>query len=90
MELEVKTDAVIICVSDSGSGISEEDLPHLFDPFFRGQLQGKDKRHAGLGLAITKRICDLQQASLWVESNEAGGAKFCLSLPKTKSSTTSC
>ncbi len=90
MELEVKTDAVIICVSDSGSGIAEVDLPHLFDPFFRGQQQGKDKRHAGLGLAITKRICDLQQARLWVESNEAGGAKFCLSLPKTKSSTTSC
>lgn len=68
-----------VCVRDSGPGISEQDLPHIFDPFYRGESSGTG--HAGLGLAIARRIMALQGGDIRVENRDSGGASFCIRLP---------
>lgn len=57
-------DRVKVSVRDSGSGINAEHLPHIFDPFYRGDSADKSSQHAGLGLAIAKRIMDMQQGTI--------------------------
>ncbi|EHJ93486.1 sensor histidine kinase [Vreelandella boliviensis] len=69
-----------VCVQDSGPGISAQDLPHIFDPFYRGEASG-GVGHAGLGLAIARRIMTLQGGDIRVENLSSGGASFCIRLP---------
>lgn len=69
-----------VCVRDSGTGISEQDLPHIFDPFYRGEATD-GSGHAGLGLAIARRIMTLQGGDIRVENLASGGASFCIRLP---------
>lgn len=57
-----------VCVRDSGPGISEQDLPHIFDPFYRGESSSGASGHAGLGLAIARRIMTLQAGVIHVEN----------------------
>jgi PAS domain S-box-containing protein len=66
-------------VSDTGSGILEEDLPHLFEPFWQAH-QGR-KQGAGLGLAIVKGLVDAHGGHLWVESSPGVGSTFFFTLP---------
>ncbi|MCL7942497.1 ATP-binding protein [Marinobacter sp. ATCH36] len=70
-----------VCVRDSGPGIPEQDLPHIFDPFYRGESSGGSGGHAGLGLAIARRIMTLQGGDIRVENPASGGACFCIRLP---------
>src|SRR5262249_49531535 len=58
-------DCVVIEVRDSGTGISSEHLPHIFEPFYRVRQGGKGM---GLGLSIAKEIVDLHGGKLTVES----------------------
>lgn len=81
LSLSIDQGAVTLMVTDTGSGIATDDLPHLFDPFYRGLRKGSDKQHAGLGLAISKRISDLQGGVLTVENRPSGGTRFSFSLP---------
>lgn len=72
----------IFCIKDSGSGIAEEDLKILFEPFKQAQ---NAKEHmiqgTGLGLAITAQIIrDLHQGDIWVESTLGEGTSFYISL----------
>jgi signal transduction histidine kinase len=68
-----------VCVHDTGPGIPEQDLPHIFEPFYRGKSSGAG--HAGLGLAIARRIMVLQGGDIRVENRPFGGASFCIRLP---------
>lgn len=68
-----------VCVRDTGPGIPEQDLPHIFEPFYRGEASGAG--HAGLGLAIARRIMELQGGDIRVENRAAGGASFYIRLP---------
>ena len=69
-------------VNDSGPGISAEDLPRVFDRSYRVAREGVAREPgdsaggAGLGLAIAKRILDLHDAALEVESPPGKGASF--------------
>jgi two-component system sensor histidine kinase KdpD len=67
-------------VSDSGPGVKEENLPKLFDKFFRGDQTGK-KTGAGLGLAICKGIIDIHGGDLRAENRPGGGLSFEFFLP---------
>ncbi|WP_373185914.1 sensor histidine kinase [Halopseudomonas sp.] len=69
-----------VCVQDSGPGIPTRDLEHIFDPFYRGQVSD-GAGHAGLGLAIARRIMVLQGGDISVENRVCGGAVFCIRLP---------
>jgi len=69
-------------VQDSGIGISSEDLPHIFDRFFR--VKGKATRHitgSGLGLALVKEVVDAHQGYIDVNSTPEVGTTFTLSFP---------
>ncbi len=69
---------LVVNLSDSGPGIAEADLVHIFEPFYRGDTSPKDhsRGHAGLGLAIAQRICQLQGGVLTANNSSNGGANF--------------
>ena len=69
-------------VKDSGIGISKEDLPNIFDRFYR--VKGKATRHitgSGLGLALVKEVVEAHQGYIDVESTPEVGTTFVLSFP---------
>lgn len=77
-------DHLEIEVCDTGMGIAPNELPHLFDQFYRGK-GGETAHGAGLGLSIVKRIVEAHQGEIWVESpygDGQTGARFVFSLPK--------
>lgn len=66
-----------LLVSDTGIGIATEDLPHIYDRFYRvDKARSKDIQGTGLGLAIVKWILDAHQASIDVVSTEGAGTTF--------------
>ncbi len=76
-----QSDQVCLCVTDSGSGIDPEDLPHLFERFYRGQRVIKnDVPGTGLGLAIVKEIVDLHAGRIEVDSRPGQGTTFTVQL----------
>ncbi|MCK4472613.1 MAG: GAF domain-containing protein, partial [Anaerolineae bacterium] len=73
---------VTITVADSGIGIPPDELPHIFDRFFRGeQTQVLTVPGTGLGLAIVKEIVELHQGRIEVESELGQGSTFTVWLP---------
>jgi signal transduction histidine kinase len=75
-------DAVEIRVADAGPGIPPEELPHLFDPFYRGRKAIEDQIHGtGLGLCLTKRIVEAHDGSIRVQSAVGKGTQFIVRLP---------
>jgi signal transduction histidine kinase len=70
--------AVHLTVSDTGTGISEKDLPHIFEPFYTTKDEGYG---VGLGLSTLYGILQDHQGSVQVESEPGKGASFTLSLP---------
>jgi signal transduction histidine kinase len=72
--------AVIVKISDNGIGMSEETMLRIFEKFYQG-----DKAHShdgnGLGLSLVKRILDLCNGSIYVESKLCEGSTFTVELP---------
>lgn len=80
-------DAVRIAVRDHGPGVREEDLPHLFEPFYRAGA--KDSNHVstegtGIGLAITQRAAALHGGEVTARNAEGGGLIVTITLPRAK------
>jgi len=76
---------VVVEISDTGIGISREDLPFVFEEFFRAKT--KDTRHiggTGLGLAIAKRIIEAHNGRVQAASELGKGTTFTIFLPKTR------
>jgi signal transduction histidine kinase len=73
---------VLFWVSDTGSGISAENLAHIFDRFWQATKHA-GRLGAGLGLAIAKGIVDAHGGRIWVESTVGHGATFFFTIPKT-------
>jgi signal transduction histidine kinase len=73
---------VKVKVTDSGEGIAPEDLPYIFDRFYRGDKSRNRKTGgAGLGLAIARGIVERHNGTISVESRQGGGSTFCFTLP---------
>jgi signal transduction histidine kinase len=73
---------ISVRLSDTGSGIPEEDLPYIFDRFYqRDNTQTGKTGYSGLGLAITRRILELHNRSIRVESILGSGTTFTFFLP---------
>lgn len=77
---------VAISISDTGQGIPESDLPHIFDRFYRVDKH-RDEDGTGLGLAIAKRIMQLHNSSIDVASRPESGTTFSFHLPSAELST---
>jgi len=69
-----------VTVADTGSGMAAEDLPHVFDRFYRAD-QGRTEHGTGLGLAIARQIAQGHGGALTVESTPNMGSIFTVSLP---------
>jgi signal transduction histidine kinase len=72
---------ISVQVSDTGRGIPEEELPHIFNRFYQLDKSRKREKHSGLGLAITKKILELHERSIEVTSSVGSGTSFTFQLP---------
>lgn len=68
-----------ISVQDTGPGIAPEDLPHIFNRFYRGRNAGEDS--VGIGLAMARSVAAAQEGALEARNIPGGGARFILRLP---------
>nr|MDQ6909111.1 HAMP domain-containing histidine kinase [Chloroflexota bacterium] len=79
---ETSADRVAFTVADTGPGIAARDLPHLFEPLYRGEAsRNRETGGAGLGLAIARRILRAHGGDLTAANGPAGGAEFTGWLP---------
>ncbi|MCB5162700.1 ATP-binding protein [Marinomonas algarum] len=78
IEQRLSDDHIVICIQDSGNGLSEEAIKHLFEPFFTSKSSGLG---LGLGLSISQRIIDAMGGQIRASNRSSGGAEFCVSLP---------
>jgi len=82
--VESNGDSVAVCVQDRGIGIPSSDLPHIFEPFYRGrevvdaQIQG-----SGLGLSLVKHVIEGHRGTITVDSSPLQGTTFTVRLPAT-------
>jgi two-component system heavy metal sensor histidine kinase CusS len=74
-----------VYIADTGSGISAEDLPRVFDRFYRADAS-RSSHGTGLGLALVKSIVQLHGGSAGIESEPGRGTKVTLIFPKEKAS----
>ena len=80
-----------VSVADTGIGIKSEDLPRIFDKFYR--VKSTETRQiigTGLGLSIVKSIVDAHMGTISVESTEGKGTTFCVLLPKAVTMIAAC
>lgn len=71
---------VVVSVKDTGVGIAEEDLPFIFDTFYRAQ-SGETERGSGLGLAVSRRVVEAHGGTIEVDSTLGKGSTFTVRLP---------
>jgi two-component system heavy metal sensor histidine kinase CusS len=80
LTLRAQEDHIRISFSDRGVGISETDLPHIFEPFYRANSTQYVKGY-GVGLALTRRIIELHNGRIWVFSQMGLGSQFVVTIP---------
>jgi heavy metal sensor kinase len=86
VKVAAESGAAVLTVTDTGQGIAPEDLPHVFERFYRAD-NSRNRRTgggAGLGLAICKAIADAHHATLEVASTQGQGSTFALRIPATQ------
>lgn len=81
-EVHVRVDATGVTVRDHGDGIAEQDLPYIFDRFYRGE-NSRSRQGSGLGLAIVRQVAEQHGGAISAANAEDGGAVFTLSLPNS-------
>ena len=82
VEALTEDDHVRVNVIDSGEGIPPEDLPHVFDRFYRGdRSRARSSGGSGLGLAITKSLIEAMGGAIGVDSRSDAGSTFWFTLP---------
>lgn len=73
---------LVISVADTGEGIDSEDLPYIFERFYRsGRSRSRKEGGTGLGLAIVKQMVEAHGGKVWAESESGIGSKFNILLP---------
>ncbi|KAA0272401.1 MAG: sensor histidine kinase [Chloroflexi bacterium] len=78
--------ALVFVIEDSGIGIPAEDIPHLFEKFYRGkEREARAQPGSGLGLAIVRSIAENHRGRVWVESVAGRGSAFYLQIPLVQS-----
>ena len=83
VKIDEDKDYAVIRIIDEGTGISEKDMPHIFEPFYSTKEAPKG---TGLGLAVTYGIINHHYGTIKVENTSPGGTTFKIKLPKIKNS----
>jgi signal transduction histidine kinase len=82
LEVSAQDEFALICVADSGVGIGPDEMPHLFQQFYRGaESRPLEKRGMGLGLTICREIITAHGGKIWVESELNKGTRVLFTLP---------
>ena len=85
ISFESNVEKIIVKVNDNGEGISEENMPRLFQRFFRVDVsRSRSQGGSGLGLAIVKHIIDAHNENIYVHSTVGVGSEFSFTLKKSK------
>ena len=87
---QVLPEQIIICVTDEGPGIEANDLPHIFDRFYRSTKAVNNTKGAGLGLYLARAIVEVHGGRIWADATTGptknnkpdSGASICFSLPR--------
>ena len=80
LSAKAEGDNVVVSVSDTGIGIPADDLPHVFERFYKAD-KARSGEGTGLGLAIAKHVIQAHGGKIWVESKPGKGSTFAFSLP---------
>lgn len=80
LSAQLERDSIIIHVNDTGAGISEEDLPRIFERFYKTD-RARSTGGTGLGLSIAKHVVETHGGKIWVESKIGVGSTFSFTLP---------
>ncbi len=81
MRLNNDDKKVSIHIEDNGCGIPTDDIPHIFDSFYRAKNAGNEAGSSGVGLAFSKEVIQLHEGSINVTSTEKVGSRFSIELP---------
>jgi PAS domain S-box-containing protein len=82
VKVMVSDQDIFLEVQDTGIGIDEEDLPHIFERFYRGKRVRQTKKHGtGLGLSIVKEIIERHAGTIQIQSRVGQGSTFTVKLP---------
>jgi signal transduction histidine kinase len=81
IEVKVVEDELNVAVRDTGRGIAEEDLPHIFEKFYRVDDLEQQTKGTGLGLSIAKHIVEVHGGAISVQSTRSQGSTFAFTLP---------
>ncbi len=82
MTVHTHNSSGIVTIQDTGEGIPQEHLDHIFERFYRvDKSRSRNEGGAGLGLAICQRIIELHEGSIEVTSKFGEGSTFSVSIP---------
>ncbi|WP_459499281.1 HAMP domain-containing histidine kinase [Bacillus sp. C1] len=81
-QIEEKNQKILLHIRDNGIGIPKQDIKRVFDPFFTGINGRKTREATGMGLHITKEICNNLQHGIYVQSTEGAGTTFTFQFSK--------
>jgi len=81
VQMAVDSDGLTVRVRDHGPGISTNDLPHLFDRFYRGAAASHRTSGTGMGLSIARGMLAAERGRIWAENCADGGAQFTMQIP---------
>jgi two-component system sensor histidine kinase VicK len=80
VELSDRGNEILVSFMDTGIGIPEDHVPHIFEPFYR---VSRNSKGSGLGLTIAKTIIEGHAGRIWAERAAAKGSIFSFTLPRT-------
>lgn len=89
IEVQAREDELNVVVRDTGKGIAEKDLPHIFEKFYRVDESDKQGKGTGLGLSIVKHIVEMHGGTISVQSVRGQGSTFAFTLPLPEQEETS-
>jgi two-component system, OmpR family, sensor histidine kinase MprB len=84
-EVDVTVAGTTLTVRDRGPGVPPEELPHIFDRFYRAS-NARERTGSGLGLAIVKQVAEAHSGTVVAEQAPGGGARLRLALPLLQTS----